>query len=105
MLILRATGDLNPLYVYHLMKSPLLKKRYIEVTSGSAQPQLPIRSLEQVYVPVPPEDEQEQIAEISKSLDEKISINKKLKANLILLKRGLMQDLLSGKVRTIKANI
>lgn len=101
MLILRTIGDLNPLYVYHLMKSPFLKKRYTEVTSGSAQPQLPIGSLEQIYIPIPPEDEQEKIAEISQSVDEKISVNKKLKSKLSLLKRGLMQDLLSGKKRTI----
>src|SRR3989344_744981 len=101
MLILRATGDLSPLYMYHLMKSSLLKKKYKEVVSGSAQPQLPIGSLEQVYIPIPPEDEQEQIAEISQSVDEKILVNQKLKAKLALLKKGLMRDLLSGKKRTI----
>jgi len=43
--------------------------------------------------------EQKEIAEILSAVDEKISINKKLKAKLTLLKKGLMQDLLSGKVR------
>lgn len=43
--------------------------------------------------------EQEEIAEILSAIDEKISINKKLKSKLIQLKKGLAQDLLSGKVR------
>lgn len=43
--------------------------------------------------------EQKQIAENLSAVDEKISINKKLKDKLTLLKKGLMQDLLSGRVR------
>lgn len=101
MLILRAFEGIEEEYLYHLMKSPLLKQKYLEVASGSAQPQLPIRSLEHVYIPLPPEDEQLKIAEISKVADEKISVNQKLKEKLTLLKKGLMQDLLSGKKRTI----
>ncbi len=45
--------------------------------------------------------EQKEISEILSAVDEKISVNKKLKEKLTLLKKGLMQDLLSGKVRTI----
>lgn len=99
MILLRAFEEISPAYLYHLMKSPFMKKRYAEVVSGSAQPQLPIRSLEQIFIPIPLEDEQEKIVKISQSIDEKISVNKKLKAKLTTLKKGLMQDLLSGKVR------
>jgi type I restriction enzyme S subunit len=42
---------------------------------------------------------QKEIVVILSTIDEKISINKKLKEKLILLKKGLMSDLLSGKVR------
>lgn len=44
--------------------------------------------------------EQKEIAEILSAVDEKILINNKLKEKLTLLKKGLMQDLLSGTVRT-----
>jgi type I restriction enzyme S subunit len=44
-------------------------------------------------------NEQYIIAEILLVIDEKIFINQKFKDKLILLKKGLMQDLLSGKVR------
>ncbi len=45
--------------------------------------------------------EQQEIAEILSAVDEKVSINEKFKAKLTILKKGLMQDLLSGKVRVI----
>jgi type I restriction enzyme S subunit len=102
MILLRACEELNPDFLYHLMKSPFMKKRYEDMVSGSAQPQLPIRSLEQIYIPIPPEDEQEKIVEISQAIDEKITINNCHKEVLTKLKNGLAQDLLSGKVRTIK---
>lgn len=100
MILLRAYKELSPVFLYHLMKSPFMKKRYKDVVSGSAQPQLPIRSLQLIYIPIPPEDEQKKMVEISQSIDEKISINTMYKKTLIKLKKGLMQDLLSGKVRT-----
>lgn len=51
-------------------------------------------------VPVPSIEQQKRIVEILSAIDEKVSINKILKDKLIHLKTGLMQDLLSGKVRT-----
>ncbi len=99
MLLLRASGRLNHAYLYHLMKSPLLKKKYAEMASGSAQPQLPIRSLEHIFLPIPPEKEQRKIVEISVSFDAKITNARRIREKLSLLKEGLMQDLLSGKVR------
>ncbi|MFA4996478.1 MAG: restriction endonuclease subunit S [Patescibacteria group bacterium] len=99
MILLRACEELSSSFLYHLMKSPLMKKRYLGVASGSAQPQLPIRSLEQIYIPIPPEDEQEEIVNICKTLDVKVLENAQYKEYLTILKKGLMQDLLSGNKR------
>jgi type I restriction enzyme S subunit len=102
MVLIRAGGDFIPSYVYHLFKSSLLKKRYSELASGSAQPQLPIRSLENILMPIPSLGEQKRIIEISESIDKKILISKNLGRKLVELKKGLMSDLLSGKVRIVK---
>jgi len=51
-------------------------------------------------VAVPKYGEQKEIADILSAVDEKISVNETLKEQLTLLKKGLMQDLLSGTVRT-----
>lgn len=55
--------------------------------------------------PLPPEDEQEEIAEDLSRIDGQISIYEQEKNHLKRLKQGLMQDLLSGKVRTTDRNI
>lgn len=99
MVILRCHNDYFPNYFYHLFKSCLMKKKYKEITSGSAQPQLPIRTLENIYILIPSRREQEKIADIAQKIDNKLLAEKKLKKVLIKLKKGLMQDLLSGKVR------
>lgn len=101
MLIIRHGEQFDPIFLYKYFSSPQMKSKYLSMGSGSAQPQLPIGSLELVEVPVLPIDEQKKIAEIISAIDEKITINKKLKARLTKLKKGLMQDLLSGKVRII----
>ncbi len=67
--------------------------------SGSAQPQLPIRSLEQIRIPIIPLTEQGKISEIIRSVNVKIAVSKQIKEKLSALKKGLMQDLLSGRIR------
>lgn len=99
MLIFRAENDFAPEFLYALFKSPLMKMKYKSVASGSAQPQLPIRSLEQIKIPLPPKDEQKKIAKILESSDQLLYKTKKQKKSLKKLKKGLMSDLLSGKVR------
>lgn len=55
-------------------------------------------------MPIPSFDEQRRIAEVSQSIDEMVANNQRVKFQLTVLKNGLMQDLLSGKVRTTKMN-
>ena len=99
MLILRHGKNYDPLFLYKLLSGPFMKQRYKDMGTGSAQPQLPIKSLEQIKIPLLLKKEQKQIAEILSSVDNKIDINKQIKNKLTQLKKGLMQDLLSGRVR------
>ncbi len=99
MLIVRHGEQFDPVFLYRYFSSPQMEAKYSSMGSGSAQPQLPIGSLEQVEVPLIPVKEQKEIANIISAVNEKILINKKLKEKLTQLKKGLMSDLLSGKVR------
>jgi len=66
---------------------------------GSTTKFLTLKLLESLPISLPPISEQREIAEILSAIDEKILVNKKIKNNLTLLKKGLMQGLLSGLVR------
>ena len=93
--------SLDKSYLKYYMNSEIFQKRVLSTAIGSNQKALTIEKVEKVIVPIPKLPEQQKIAEILSTIDKKISVNKKLKEKLILLKKGLMQDLLSGRVRTI----
>lgn len=50
-------------------------------------------------IKIPSPEERKKIAEILSIVDSKTNIDKQIKNKLAELKKGLMQDLLSGKVR------
>ena len=81
MVIIRPNG-INEKFNYQLFK--YLKRDFETFTSGSAQPQLPIRDLKEMSFLLPPLPEQRAIASVLSSLDDKIDLlhrqNKTLEA-------------------------
>jgi len=83
---------------------PILhSKRFLDyansTTKGSNLPRTSWNSISKFIIPFPSLDEQKQIASILSKVDEQIQDNKKELKHLQELKKGLMQDLLTGKVR------
>lgn len=68
-----------------------------EATHGTKR--LPTQELHSMRIPKPPLSEQIRIADILNSIDDKITAQEKELERLQILKKGLMQDLLTGKVR------
>lgn len=100
MLILRAnTAELLPAFLYHFVRSSLFSRQLDAFLSGSAQPQIPIRDLRVVKIPVAPLAEQRAIAAILSTWDAAIMLTERLITALQERKRGLMQRLLTGEVR------
>ena len=91
-----------PEYLKMILSSNFYREKLNNIAGGSSQKALTIEKLENVEIPVPSQSEQTRLVEILSTVDKKISINKKIKEKLTSLKRGLMQDLLTGKVRTTK---
>jgi len=56
--------------------------------------------LQQVEIPVPPRDEQKEIIRVLRRIDRAINNNRDNRRGLQSIKKGLMQDLLTGEVRT-----
>lgn len=55
--------------------------------------------LKSIPIPLPPLEEQRKIAEILSTVDRKLEIERKRKEKLLRIKKGLMDLLLTGKVR------
>ena len=100
MVILRADETkISPLYLYILMKSPLFGESVIEHTSGSAQPQLPIRDFNNVSFILPSKDIYNNFMEQVEPIYSKVFSNQKQIQTLENLRDTLLPKLLSGEVR------
>ncbi|PEJ53997.1 restriction endonuclease subunit S [Bacillus wiedmannii] len=76
------------------------KKDYLDKNATeSAQKNINLQVLKPLLVPIPSKNEQDEIAAILKSLEEKIMLETGKMESLSVIKKGLMQDLLTGKVR------
>ena len=69
--------------------------------TGSTRPKLTQSAMLQIPVPLPPLEEQRRIASILISIDDWIEVEKKRKELFERLKRGLMDLLLTGRVRVM----
>ena len=72
---------------------------YKNIASGSAQPKITKSSLNKIKVLSPPLPEQQKIASILSSMDSHIEEKQRKLEQTQSLKKSLMQDLLTGKVR------
>lgn len=86
-------------YLLWQIRSPAVRKEILLKVNGTTLQEIPITSLKKVLVPVAPPTEQRQIAELLSTVDEKIQVLRDKKEHYQTLKRGLMQQLLTGKLR------
>ena len=57
------------------------------------------KTLKSTLLPVPPMEEQVKLEKVFRSIDEELSALEAKRESLSVVKKGLMQDLLTGKVR------
>ena len=100
MVILRPEKECSRSFFYHFFNSEIFQKQIDNVSYGTAQPQISVSLAKKLEIVVPEVEEQEKIAETLDNLDGKIQREKEEKEQLRRLKKGLMQDLLTGSVRT-----
>jgi len=80
-------------------ESKIVEDQIHALSHGLVMSGLNIGIVESITLPVPPLDEQEEFVEILLSVSDTIATQEKEKQRLQELKRGLMQDLLTGKTR------
>ncbi len=93
------TAICNSKFYLQYYNSSICQSRFKKIETGSTMKHLNVGDLESEYIPVPPLPEQEKIAGILGTWDEAIEKLTSLIEQKKLLKKGLMQKLLTGKTR------
>jgi type I restriction enzyme S subunit len=90
-------ANINKLFLYYdlLLAIEQLKSR----VHGSTMKHFQKNELKTTFIPIPPPEEQQKIAEIISAVDEKLEILKQEKVKLERIKQWFMRELLSGRIR------
>ncbi|UWG46775.1 Restriction endonuclease S subunit [Halanaeroarchaeum sp. HSR-CO] len=88
-----------PKFVFYFTQTDNYDRWVSRITRQGAQENINTGEYASILLPLPPIAEQQKIVSILEIVDQKISQERDTKQNLKELKRGLMQDLLTGKVR------
>jgi type I restriction enzyme S subunit len=86
-------------YWLFFLSSPTFKNQYEKVMGQSTRNQVPITMQRSFYSVIPTFEEQKEISEILNTSDKKLEILLEKKTHYQELKQGLMQQLLTGKIR------
>ncbi|WP_290853171.1 restriction endonuclease subunit S [Fervidobacterium sp.] len=96
--IFRVKNRENLRWLYYSLSFyfPLYVKTLLD---GTSQDFISLGNLKNILIPLPPLPEQQRIASILSQIDEVIEKEQAYKEKLERIKKGLMEDLLTGKVR------
>lgn len=73
MLIFRSNKNILNKFLLYLFSSNLIQKQFVDLTSGSAVPQLPIKDLQNIKMPIPKIEEQQKIVKQIEKIETKIN--------------------------------
>lgn len=89
--------EIDPVFLEYYLRT---QKKYLNsISTQSAQKNVNLEKLNPLLIVLPPKDEQKRIVVALSLVDKKIVVGRELKLKLLELKKGLMCDLLNGKVR------
>jgi len=90
-------GKFSPIFLAFLLSNKV--QDMINMGSGTTFQEITKSNLAKILIPLPPLPEQQRIAEILSQIDQTIEKEQQYKEKLKRIKQGLMEDLLTGKVR------
>ena len=93
--------QINKVYLMKVLQSNIIQSIIESEQTKSAQPKLALTRIKDFLIPVPNDREQVKIAAILVEVDEKIEKYQNKKQRLEELKKGLVQQLLTGKIRVV----
>ena len=99
LLVLKAKKDVSKEFLVHVIHSKEFLDHAIATTSGTNHPRTSWKAISGFKFGLPNMAEQERIAETLSAVDTKLDVENEEKAKLERIKRGLMDLLLTGKIR------
>jgi len=98
LVLLRAKEELNINYLKHYLKSPRIKRLVTKSDNGSSQPNLSATNVKKFQIPLPPLDQQKQIASILDTADAYRQKTKALIEKYDALTQSLFLDMFGDPV-------
>jgi type I restriction enzyme, S subunit len=94
---------LNNLFFLYVIQSPFFVSQYRAVMAQSTRNQIPITAQRKLSILLPPTIvEQHAIATVLSDMDEEIAVLERRLDKTKQLKQGMMQELLTGRIRLVK---
>lgn len=98
--VLSAKPGMMPHYLLYALFTDLILSKCRKMMMGGQYPALNSTQVGELLIPLPPTtEEQDGIAAILRAADDKLGIEEERRARLQRIKRGLMNELLTGKKR------
>ncbi len=103
MLILRPNRKFfHPRFLFWALKTTIVRRQFEQISTGCAQPQLPIRNLKNIFFPLPPLPVQKKIASILDAADELRQKDKALIDKYNELTQSLFLEMFGDPVKNPK---
>lgn len=97
--VVKKSEEMNSDFIRYMFNSGIISRLLNKTKAGSVQGVINTKEISNVLVPYPSLKEQEKIVGIIRSVEEKYLVETKRLLDLKNLKKGLMQVLLTGRVR------
>jgi type I restriction enzyme S subunit len=82
----------NSRFLYYQLTSPLIKQQIDTMVVGAVQKTISLKSIKQLQVRLPSEEQQNSIAHILSTLDDKIELNRQMNATLESIAQALFKS-------------
>ena len=104
--VLRAKRDLSvPYFLFAQLFSKSVNDQITKILAGSNYPAINSRDVKLIEIPCPTQtSEQHTIASVLSDMDAEIAALEQRRDKTIAIKQGIMQQLLTGRVRLVKRN-
>ncbi|OIJ22021.1 hypothetical protein BKP45_04915 [Anaerobacillus alkalidiazotrophicus] len=86
-------------FIMYAINSPYFRQQAIDHSTGTTRLRIGLKTLRNLKVAIPPLQEQKEIESVLSTIEGKLKNEEMRNQNLIEIKKGLMQVLLTGKVR------